>query len=99
MGVLFVNWLQKMDDTFLGFRYHGAVAGPTQAIEGNAEHEPRRRTILSIECIVTGAMEAVAMRNAATDVTEVVIPDAGHWLMEEQPAAAMKAVRQFLDGK
>jgi len=46
-----------------------------------------------------GAMEAVVMRNAATDVTEVVIPDAGHWLMEEQPAATVKAVRQFLEGK
>lgn len=46
-----------------------------------------------------GAMEAVVMRNAATDVTEVVIPDAGHWLMEEQPAATIKAIRQFLDGK
>ena len=46
-----------------------------------------------------GAMEAVVMRNAASDVTEVVIQDAGHWLMEEQPAATMKAVRQFLDGK
>ena len=39
------------------------------------------------------------MRNAATDVTEVVIPDAGHWLMEEQPEATIKAIRQFLDGR
>jgi pimeloyl-ACP methyl ester carboxylesterase len=46
-----------------------------------------------------GAMEAVVMRNAATDVTEVVVGDAGHWLMEEQPAATIKAIRQFLDGK
>lgn len=46
-----------------------------------------------------GGMEAVVMRNAATDVTEVVIPDAGHWLMEEQPAATITAIRQFLDGK
>jgi pimeloyl-ACP methyl ester carboxylesterase len=29
----------------------------------------------------------------------VVIPDAGHWLMEEQPVATIKAIRQFLDGK
>ncbi len=43
-----------------------------------------------------GAYEAIVMRNAATDVTEVVIPDAGHWLMEEQPAATMAAVRTFL---
>jgi pimeloyl-ACP methyl ester carboxylesterase len=46
-----------------------------------------------------GATEAVVMRNAATDVTELVIPDAGHWLMEEQPAVTVKALRQFLDTK
>jgi pimeloyl-ACP methyl ester carboxylesterase len=46
-----------------------------------------------------GATEAVVMRNAATDVTELVIPDAGHWLMEEQPAVTVKAIRQFLDTK
>ena len=46
-----------------------------------------------------GAMEAVVMRNAATDVGEVVIPDSGHWLMEEQPTATVKAIRQFLDGR
>jgi pimeloyl-ACP methyl ester carboxylesterase len=46
-----------------------------------------------------GATQAVVMRNAATDVTEVVIPDAGHWLMEEQPAATVQAIRLFLDGK
>ncbi len=39
------------------------------------------------------------MRNAATNVTEVVIPNAGHWLMEEQPAATMTAIRTFLDAK
>jgi pimeloyl-ACP methyl ester carboxylesterase len=46
-----------------------------------------------------GSTQAVVMRNAATDVTEVVIPGAGHWLMEEEPAATVKAVRQFLDGR
>ena len=35
----------------------------------------------------------------ATQVTEVVIPHAGHWLMEEQPAATMTAIRTFLDAK
>ena len=44
-----------------------------------------------------GANEAVVMRTAATNVTEVVIPDAGHWLMEEAPEATMKAVQQFID--
>ena len=37
------------------------------------------------------------MRNAATDVTEQVIADSGHWRMEEQPAATIAAVRAFLD--
>ena len=46
-----------------------------------------------------GATEAVVMRNAATDVTEVVVPGAGHWLMEESPAATVAAVRQFLAAK
>lgn len=43
-----------------------------------------------------GANEAVVMRNAATDVTELVIPDAGHWLMEEAPSATITAIRAFL---
>jgi pimeloyl-ACP methyl ester carboxylesterase len=32
-------------------------------------------------------------------VTEVVIPNSGHWLMEEEPAATMTAIRTFLDAK
>ena len=39
---------------------------------------------------------AIVMRNAATNVQEVVVPNAGHWLMEEAPAATMAAVRGFL---
>jgi pimeloyl-ACP methyl ester carboxylesterase len=46
-----------------------------------------------------GAKEAVVMRNAAVNVTEVVIPDSGHWLMEEQPAATIAAIRAFLDAQ
>lgn len=43
-----------------------------------------------------GATQAAVMRNAASDVTEVVVPGSGHWLMEEAPAATVKAVRDFL---
>jgi pimeloyl-ACP methyl ester carboxylesterase len=46
-----------------------------------------------------GPTMAVVMRAAANDVQELVIPDAGHWLMEEQPAATVAAVRAFLDGQ
>jgi pimeloyl-ACP methyl ester carboxylesterase len=46
-----------------------------------------------------GSMMATVMRAAATDVTECVIPNSGHWLMEEQPAATIAAIRAFLDPK
>jgi pimeloyl-ACP methyl ester carboxylesterase len=44
-----------------------------------------------------GSTMAVVMRAAATNVQELVIADAGHWLMEEQPAATIAGVRAFLD--
>ena len=43
-----------------------------------------------------GANVAIVMRNAATNVQEVIVPNAGHWLMEEAPAATMAAVQDFL---
>jgi pimeloyl-ACP methyl ester carboxylesterase len=46
-----------------------------------------------------GPTMALVMRAAATDVTELVIPNAGHWLMEEQPAVTTAAIRAFLDQK
>jgi len=45
-----------------------------------------------------GPTMAVVMRAAASDARELVIPNAGHWLMEEQPKATLAAVRAFLDG-
>ena len=46
-----------------------------------------------------GPTMAVVMRAAATDVHEPVIAGSGHWLMEEQPAAAVAAIRAFLDSQ
>jgi pimeloyl-ACP methyl ester carboxylesterase len=43
-----------------------------------------------------GSTMAVVMRAAATNVQEVVIPQSGHWLMEEKPAATIAAITQFL---
>jgi pimeloyl-ACP methyl ester carboxylesterase len=44
-----------------------------------------------------GGQMAFIMRFAADDVRQAVIADAGHWLMEEQPAATVAAIRRFLD--
>src|SRR4051794_5176982 len=46
-----------------------------------------------------GPTMAAVMRFAASDVTELVISNSGHWLMEEQPAATIAGVRAFLDRK
>ena len=60
----------------------GKLTMPVLAIGGAASFGPTMATV---------------MRAAATDVTGAVVPDAGHWLMEEQPQATVKLVRQFLD--
>jgi pimeloyl-ACP methyl ester carboxylesterase len=44
-----------------------------------------------------GTAQADVMRFVASNVASVVIPNSGHWLMEEQPAATMAAIRAFLD--
>jgi pimeloyl-ACP methyl ester carboxylesterase len=43
-----------------------------------------------------GATMAEVMRAAATDVREGIIPESGHWIMEENPQATIKLVRGFL---
>lgn len=44
-----------------------------------------------------GPTMAAVMRAAATDVTEGIVPDSGHWIMEENPEATTRMVRAFLD--
>jgi pimeloyl-ACP methyl ester carboxylesterase len=66
------------------FVANGMLAMPVLAIGGEKSFGPTM---------------AVVMRAAATDVSEGVIRDSGHWLMEEQPAATVTAIRAFLDGK
>ncbi len=61
---------------------HGKLTMPVLAIGGEKSFGP---------------MMAVVTRSGAVDVEERVIADAGHWLMEEQPAATTKAIRDFID--
>jgi len=62
----------------------GKLAMPILAIGGEKSFGPTMATV---------------MRAAATDVTEGIIPDSGHWIMEENPAATIAMVRGFLDEK
>jgi pimeloyl-ACP methyl ester carboxylesterase len=43
-----------------------------------------------------GATEATVMRNVATNVRGAVVPEAGHWLMEESPDSTVALIRDFL---
>jgi pimeloyl-ACP methyl ester carboxylesterase len=43
-----------------------------------------------------GSTMAAVMRAAASNVTEGVIPDSGHWIMEENPQATVSQVVSFL---
>jgi pimeloyl-ACP methyl ester carboxylesterase len=43
-----------------------------------------------------GPMMATVMRAAATDVHEGIVPNSGHWVMEENPGATIALVTGFL---
>lgn len=85
-----------MHDAFEQFR-----AIRKDAVDNQATIEPKlTMPVLAIGGEKSfGANEANVMRNAATHVTELVVPGAGHWLMEEAPGTTIAAVSQFVDGK
>lgn len=43
-----------------------------------------------------GATQADILRLVATDVTGGIVPDSGHWIMEENPDATVKLITGFL---
>lgn len=46
-----------------------------------------------------GLQMAEVMRSGADNVTGGVVPESGHWIMEENPGATVKLVRAFLEGR
>ena len=61
----------------------GKLTIPVRAIGGEASY---------------GAKLAVELGYVADHVQSAVVADSGHWLMEEQPAATLAAIRGFLAG-
>jgi pimeloyl-ACP methyl ester carboxylesterase len=74
----------------------------TIALKDVADNRIWSRTKLAMPVLAIGgdksfgATMAVVMRNAATNVREAVVPNAGHWLMEERPDAIIDLVGKFL---
>jgi pimeloyl-ACP methyl ester carboxylesterase len=66
------------------FVARGKLTIPVLAIGGEKSYGPKM---------------AADMRFVATNVTEGVVTNAGHWLMEEQPAQTIALIRNFLGTK
>jgi pimeloyl-ACP methyl ester carboxylesterase len=66
------------------------------------DNEASMKTKLTMPVLAVGGEksfgnnEAIVMRNAADNVKELVIPGAGHWLMEEAPTPIIQAIRDFI---
>jgi pimeloyl-ACP methyl ester carboxylesterase len=81
---------------------HAAFAQFGSIRQDAVDNEASMKTRLTMPVLAIGgeksfgANEAIVMRNAADNVTEVVIPGAGHWLMEEAPTATIQAIRAFI---
>lgn len=71
------------------------------AIDDRAYIEARGKLSMPVYAIggekSFGPMMATVMRAAASNVTEGIVPDSGHWIMEENPAATVRMVRAFLE--
>jgi len=66
------------------FLAKGKLAMPVLAIGGEKSFGPMMATIMGF---------------AASNVQQGIIPGSGHWIMEENPKATIKMVRDFLDAK
>jgi pimeloyl-ACP methyl ester carboxylesterase len=81
---------------------HAAFAQFRSIRQDAVDNEASMKTRLTTPVLAVGGEksfgnnEAIVMRNAADNVTEVVIPGAGHWLMEEAPTQTIAAIRHFI---
>lgn len=80
----FAAFDQDAIDNKASLTAEGKLAMPVLAVGGEKSFGPTMATV---------------MRFAATDVTQGVIPDSGHWIMEENPQATVTMVRDFLGPK
>ena len=63
------------------FLAHGRLKMPILAVGGQKSFGPVMATVI---------------RAAGDNVTEGIVPDSGHWIMEENPKATIQLVRDFL---
>jgi pimeloyl-ACP methyl ester carboxylesterase len=82
-----------------GFEYYRAIATDVADNEGDRDNR-LQMPVLAIGGLGgwgRGSDVAASLRQLADDVHEVVLPDCGHWIPEEQPDALLAHLLAFLD--
>ena len=97
------KWFEEYLHWLTTSQLHSALTQSVAAFSKDAEdNQVTQKTKLTMPVLAIGAEKsfgtvmATAMRNVAVDVTGAVVPDAGHWIMEENPAPAVKLIGDFL---
>lgn len=94
----YVRCYSKPGVLHAGFEYYRAV---TQDVEDNSKRSAVYRPDIPILAVGggtswgRGSTVALSARQLADNVTEVVVPDSGHWVPEEQPEKLSALIRDF----
>lgn len=81
-----------------GFAYYRAIT--TDVKDNESRQEKITMPVLAVgggEGWGRGPEVAASLRRMATDVTELVIPECGHWVPEEKPKELCDAIRHLLE--
>jgi pimeloyl-ACP methyl ester carboxylesterase len=79
-----------------GFNYYRAFAADAVDNQANAESKRLTMPVMAMGAeFVFGAGVAASFRAVASDVREVIAPDSGHWIPEENPTFLIKCANLF----
>ncbi|WP_214104007.1 alpha/beta fold hydrolase [Acrocarpospora catenulata] len=87
------------DDRHAGYEYYRSLAADSADNQANAEAKRLTMPVLAMGGQYSlGGFIANSFRNVASDVREVVAPDAGHFTPEEAPGFTVDCARLFFGG-
>ncbi|MBI1251115.1 MAG: alpha/beta fold hydrolase [Alphaproteobacteria bacterium] len=95
---VYVRQLQKPGGLRGGFMHFASVFEDMAWFKAQAAAKKLTAPALGVGgALAAGAFPEMALRALADDVRGVVVEEAGHWLLEEQPEACLNALKAFLD--
>lgn len=94
---VYVRQLQKPGGLRGGFMHFASVFEDLEWFKALAAAKRLAMPTLGVGgALAAGPYPEMALRALADDVRGVVIADAGHWLLEEQPEACLRTLKEFL---